>query len=95
VACSEQSIRLTSAALAFVRELVESGEYPDVPTAVSEELIKAHGAREREQVLQKAKIQRRPAAYRDTWEPNLVSDSFSTDDPARCTHCAQRHSCLS
>ena len=69
MAASEQSIRLTDAALAFARELVEGGEYPDIATAVSEEMIKARGSREREQVLPKSEFQHLRTAFWDTWEP--------------------------
>jgi antitoxin ParD1/3/4 len=83
VAFSEPSINLTEAALAFARELVENGQYPDIATAVSEELIKVSGARDNEQTLHRAGTQLRPTAYWDTWEPFSVTDSFPASDCAR------------
>jgi antitoxin ParD1/3/4 len=83
VASSEQSINLTEAAIAFARELVETGQYPDIATAVSEEMIKARGAREHEHALHRAETQLRRTAYWDTWEPVSVIDRFPASDRAQ------------
>ena len=37
----KQSVSFTDAAFAFARELVESGEYPNISAAVSGELARA------------------------------------------------------
>jgi antitoxin ParD1/3/4 len=83
VAFSEQRINLTEAALAFARELVETGQYPDLTTAVSEEMIKARGAREHEHARHRAETQLRRTVYWDTWEPVSVTDRFPASDRAR------------
>jgi hypothetical protein len=83
VAFSDQSINLTEEALAFARELVETGQHPDIATAVSQEMIKARDAREREQALQRADTHPRRTAYWDSWEPVSVTDSFPASDRAQ------------
>jgi antitoxin ParD1/3/4 len=80
---SGESINLTEAALAFARELVETGQYPDISTAVSEEMIKARGARQHEQAPHIAGLKVRRIASWDAWEPVSVTDSFPACDRAR------------
>jgi Arc/MetJ-type ribon-helix-helix transcriptional regulator len=40
----KQSVSFTDAAFDFARELVESGEYPNISAAVSGEMARARGA---------------------------------------------------
>ena len=47
----KQSVSFSDTAFAFARELVESGEYPNISAAVSGEMARARAARERERVL--------------------------------------------
>lgn len=47
----KQSVSFTDAAFAFARELVESGEYPNISAAVSGELARARTLRDRERTL--------------------------------------------
>lgn len=64
----KQSVSFTDAAFAFARELVESGEYPNVSAAVSGEMARAKAARDREQKLFEAEVQRRLALPLDQWQ---------------------------
>ena len=57
----KQSVSFTDAAFNFARELVESGEYPNISAAVSGEMARARAARERERLLFEAEVQRRLA----------------------------------
>jgi antitoxin ParD1/3/4 len=83
----KQSVSFTDTAFAFARELVESGEYPNISAAVSGEMARARAARERERTLFEIEVQRRLTLPLDAWEPIGPIDSFTAD--AR-THLAQR-----
>jgi antitoxin ParD1/3/4 len=83
MAFSQQNINLTEVALAFARDMVETGQYADIATAVSEEMIKFSGPRDHDQTLHRAGTQLRTPAYCDTWEPVSVTDSFPASDRAR------------
>ncbi len=74
----KQSVSFTDAAFDFARELVESGEYPNISAAVSGELARARAARERERMLFEAEIQRRLALPLDTWEPVRKGESITS-----------------
>lgn len=76
----KQSVSFTDAAFAFARELVESGEYPNISAAVSGEMARARAARERERALFEAEVQRRLTLPLDAWEPLGATDSFITAD---------------
>ena len=65
----KQSVSFTDAAFDFARELVESGEYPNISAAVSGEMARARAVRERERILFEAEVQRRLALPLDAWEP--------------------------
>lgn len=65
----KQSVSFTEAAYAFAKELVEAGEYPNVSAAVSGELTKAKTARERENSLLEAELERRLSLPTAKWEP--------------------------
>ena len=75
----KQSVSFTDTAFAFARELVESGEYPNISAAVSGEMARARAARDRERVLFEVEVQRRLALPLDAWEPVKVADSFTKD----------------
>jgi antitoxin ParD1/3/4 len=83
----KQSVSFTDTAFAFARELVESGEYPNISAAVSGEMARARATRERERILFEVEVQRRLALPLDAWEPVKVTESFTKD--AR-THLARR-----
>ena len=74
----KQSVSFTDTAFAFARELVESGEYPNISAAVSGEMARARAAREREHTLFEVEVQRRLALPLDAWEPIASTDSFTT-----------------
>jgi antitoxin ParD1/3/4 len=65
----KQSVSFTDAAFNFARELVESGEYPNISAAVSGEMARARTTRERERALFEAEVQRRLFLPLDAWEP--------------------------
>ena len=48
----KQSVSFTDAAFNFARELVESGEYPNISAAVSGEMARARAARELDRISQ-------------------------------------------
>lgn len=73
----KQSVSFTDAAFAFARELLEAGEYPNVSTAVSDEMARAKAARERERTVLEAEGQRRLALPPDQWEPVAALDTFT------------------
>lgn len=75
----KQSVSFTDSAFAFARELVESGEYPNISAAVSGEMTRARAAREKERALFEAEIQRRLSLPPDQWEPLGGSQPFTAD----------------
>ncbi len=75
----KQSVSFTDTAFAFARELVESGEYPNISAAVSGEMTRARAAREKERTLFEAEVQRRLALPLDSWEPIDALESFTAD----------------
>lgn len=75
----KQSVSFTDTAFDFARELVESGEYPNVSAAVSGELARAKAGRDRERALFEAEVQRRLALPLDQWEPVGGIDGLTTD----------------
>ena len=83
----KQSVSFSDTAFAFARELVESGEYPNISAAVSGEMARARAARERERVLFEAEVKRRVALPLDVWEPIGTGSSLTSDARA---HLAQR-----
>lgn len=85
----KQSVSFTDTAFAFARELVESGEYPNVSAAVSGELARARAARAREKVLFEAEVQRRLALPLDAWEPVRTGETITTDARAYLARRAQ------
>jgi len=74
----KQSVSFSDAAFNFARELVESGEYPNISAAVSGEMARARAARERERMLFEAEIQRRLALPLDAWEPVRTGESITS-----------------
>lgn len=85
----KQSVSFTDAAFAFARELVERGEYPNISAAVSGEMTRARLAREREQALFEAEVQRRLTLPLDAWEPVRPGDTLTSDARAHLARRAQ------
>lgn len=83
----KQSVSFTDAAFNFARELVESGEYPNISAAVSGEMARARAARERERLLFEAEVQRRLALPVDSWEPVRTGEFITA---AARAHLARR-----
>lgn len=75
----KQSVSFTDTAFDFARQLVESGEYPNVSAAVSGELARAKAGRDRERALFDAEVQRRLALPLDQWEPVGGIESLTMD----------------
>ena len=75
----KQSVSFTDAAFAFARELVESGEYPNISAAVSGELVRARTLRDRERTLLEVEVQRRLALPPDAWEPVRTDGGFTAE----------------
>ena len=69
MAVDKRSVSFTAPAFEFAQQLVEAGEYPNVSAAVSGELAKAKFARDREDRLFEAEVQRRLSLPVDQWEP--------------------------
>jgi len=77
MATQKQSVSFTEPAFAFARELVDSGEYPNVSAAVSGELVRAKEARARERALFEAELARRLELPLDQWvavAPGEITD---------------------
>lgn len=85
----KQSVSFTDAAFNFARELVESGEYPNISAAVSGEMARARAARERERLLFEAEVQRRLALPLDAWEPVLTGESITSGARAHLAELAK------
>ncbi|MDO9641210.1 MAG: hypothetical protein Q7J44_22000 [Pseudotabrizicola sp.] len=85
----KQSVSFTDTAFAFARELVESGEYPNISAAVSGEMARARAARERERVLFEVEVQRRLALPLDDWEAVGAIESLTTGARAHLSRRAQ------
>ncbi|MEQ8372896.1 MAG: hypothetical protein RLQ73_16650 [Hoeflea sp. D1-CHI-28] len=77
----KQSVSFTDAAYDFAKELVESGEYPNVSAAVSGELAKSKAERQRERAVLEAELERRLSLPLDQWEP--VGDASDVTAGAR------------
>ena len=75
----KQSVSFSDTAFAFARELVESGEYPNISAAVSGEMARARAAREKERVLFEVEVQRRLNLPLEAWEPISPANSFTAD----------------
>lgn len=75
----KQSVSFTDTAFTFARELVESGEYPNISAAVSGEMARARAARERERTLFEVEVQRRLALPLDAWEPVGLDETLTSD----------------
>lgn len=75
----KQSVSFTEAAIAYAKELVERGDYPNVSAAVSGEMARARAAREREQTLLEAEVRRRLQVPTDQWESVTDIADFTID----------------
>ena len=78
VGIQKQNVILTDSAFAFARELIDSGEYPNISAAVSGEMARSRAARERERLFSEARIR-----HFDTWEPFAATDNFTANVLAR------------
>ena len=67
MAVHKQSVSFTESAFAFVRQLVEEGEYANVSAAVSGELARAKAIRAR--LILGAEVERRLRLPMDQWAP--------------------------
>ena len=81
----KQSVSFTDAAYAYAKALVEQGDYPTISAAVSGQLARARGAREREQVLLETEVRRRLEVPLDRWVPlggleGLTAGAFARID---------------
>lgn len=85
----KQSVSFTDAAFDFARELVESGEYPNISAAVSGELARGRAARERERILFETEVQRRLALPLDAWEPVRTGESITSGARAHLSQLAK------
>ena len=85
----KQSVSFTDAAFNFARELVESGEYPNISAAVSGEMACARVARERERLLFEAEVRRRLALPLDAWEPVRTDESITSGARAHLARLAR------
>ena len=83
----KQSVSFSDSAFAFARELVESGEYPNISAAVSGEMARARAVREKERVLFEVEVQRRLALPLEAWEPIGTENNLTAEARA---HLAQR-----
>lgn len=85
----KQSVSFSDTAFAFARELVESGEYPNISAAVSGEMARARAARERERVLFEVEVQRRLTLPLEVWEPISAENSLTADARAHLAQSAR------
>lgn len=81
----KQSVSFTDAAYAYVKTLVEQGDYPTISAAVSGELARARSSRKREQALLEAEVRRRLEVPLDQWVPlggldDLTAGAFARID---------------
>jgi hypothetical protein len=74
-------IDVTDAALAYVSDLVERGEYPTIGAAISGELQRARSVREQEAAFLEAEVERRLDLPLDQWE--AVEDEEDFVSPGR------------
>lgn len=74
----KQSVSFTDTAFNFARELVESGEYPNISAAVSGEMARARATRERERAIFEAEVQRRLSLPLDAWEPVRTDETLTS-----------------
>jgi Arc/MetJ-type ribon-helix-helix transcriptional regulator len=65
----KQTVSFTDTAYTFAKELVETGEYPNMSAAVSGELAKAKAERAQERAVLEAELERRLSLPLDQWEP--------------------------
>jgi Arc/MetJ-type ribon-helix-helix transcriptional regulator len=65
----KQTVSFTDTAYTFAKELVETGEYPNMSAAVSGELAKAKAERTQERAVLEAELERRLSRPLDQWEP--------------------------
>jgi len=65
----KQTVSFTDTAYSFAKELVETGEYPNMSAAVSGELAKAKAERAQERAVLEAELERRLSLPLDQWEP--------------------------
>lgn len=79
MAVHKQSVSFTDSAIAYAKELVERGDYPNVSAAVSGELARARASRCRDDALLEAEVKRRLRIPPDQWEPIGSLSEFTSD----------------
>lgn len=85
----KQTVSFTDTAYTFAKELVETGEYPNMSAAVSGELAKAKAERAQERAVLEAELERRLSLPLDLWEP--VGDASDITAGARAHLAAMTH----
>ena len=85
----KQTVSFTDTAYSFAKELVETGEYPNMSAAVSGELAKAKAERTQEQAVLEAELKRRLSLPLDQWEP--VGNASDITASARAHLAAMTH----
>jgi len=85
----KQTVSFTDTAYTFAKELVETGEYPNMSAAVSGELAKAKAERAQERAVLEAELERRLSLPLDQWEP--VGNASDITASARAHLAAMTH----
>jgi Arc/MetJ-type ribon-helix-helix transcriptional regulator len=85
----KQTVSFTDTAYTFAKELVETGEYPNMSAAVSGELAKAKAERTQERAVLEAELERRLSLPLDQWEP--VGNASDITASARAHLAAMTH----
>ena len=85
----KQTVSFTDTAYTFAKELVETGEYPNMSAAVSGELAKAKAERTQERAVLEAELERRLSLPLDQWEP--VGNASDITASARAQLAAMTH----
>ncbi|WP_282063637.1 hypothetical protein [Roseobacter litoralis] len=85
----KQTVSFTDTAYSFAKELVETGEYPNMSAAVSGELAKAKAERTQERAVLEAELKRRLSLPLDQWEP--VGNASDITASARAHLAAMTH----
>jgi len=85
----KQTVSFTDTAYTFAKELVETGEYPNMSAAVSGELAKAKAERAQERAVLEVELERRLSLPLDQWEP--VGNASDITASARAHLAAMTH----
>ncbi len=85
----KQTVSFTDTAYTFAKELVETGEYPNMSAAVSGELAKAKAERAQERAMLEVELERRLSLPLDQWEP--IGNASDITASARAHLAAMTH----